>query len=248
VERLGDRPLIAVVAPLEIRGASAEVARVLDSLAASALRHVARAGADVWLVDVSAPDRPRPADIAAADGVLLLGGGDIDPALYGVDAQVPEVYGVDRAMDEHSFAVVRAAVDAGRPVLGVCRGAQVLNVALGGTLVPHLESPLHRGAFGADLFIDELVDLEPGSWAARVFDRTRVKVRSGHHQAVAEPATGLRAVGLALDGVVECVEAEDMDRWWAVGVQWHPEEVDGDGGDAQALFSGFVAVVRGRRG
>ena len=245
--RLSDRPLVAVVAPLEIRGASPEVGRILDGLAASALRHVARAGADTWLIDVSAPERPPASAIAAADAVLLLGGGDIDPALYGVAAPMQDVYGVDRDMDEHSFDVVRAAVDKGRPLLGVCRGAQVLNVALGGTLVPHLESSLHRGSMGADLFVEEVVDLEPGSWAARALDRTLVKVRSGHHQAVAQPATGLRPVGRALDGVIECVEAEDMDRSWVVGVQWHPEELDGDGSDAAALFSGFVGVVRARR-
>jgi putative glutamine amidotransferase len=233
---------VAVVAPLSVPRAEPVITRLVQELATSALGLVDRAGADPWLVDVSRPDRPDPTGLVAAQGVLLLGGGDVDPALYGVTEPVPELYGVDRSTDEHSIAVVRCAVEAGRPLLGICRGAQVLNVALGGTLVPHLDGDVHRDPGGGDLFRDELVDLDPASWAGRVLGRAQVKVRSGHHQAVAVPGSGLRAAGWAVDGVIESIEHEAT---WAVGLQWHPEEVDGDGEDADRLFRGFIDVVRG---
>lgn len=94
------------------------------------------------------------------------------------------------------------------------------------------------------LVIDELVDLDVGSWAGEVLGRTRLKVRSGHHQAVDTLGTGLRATGWALDGVVECIEHDRLDLTWAVGIQWHPEEIDGDADDATALFGAFVDVAR----
>jgi putative glutamine amidotransferase len=234
------------VVPLQIPDAGPAVARLVERFTVSALRLLARAGADPWVVDSSSPDRPPPSAVAAADGVLLLGGGDLDPVLYGVTGPVPDLYGVDRDADAHALDVVRGAVGTGTPVFGVCRGAQVLNVALGGTLVPHLDGTgTHRGATAEQLFIDEEVTLEPRSWVADVLGRTRVTVRSGHHQAVDRPGAGLRAVAWAVDGVVEGIE---HDSAWALGVQWHPEDTDGSHEDGAALFGSFVDAVRLGRG
>src|SRR5690606_22766849 len=180
------RPRIAVVGPLRIPGAGPVVDRVVERFATSALHLLARVGADPYVVDSSVQDRPDSSHIVRADGVLLLGGGDIDPTLYGVTGPVPELYGVDRAADEHAIAVVREALDTDTPVLGICRGSQVVNVALGGTLVPHIENAqLHRDR--ERMFLDEEVRLAPDSRVAAWLGKTHATVRSGHHQAVDEP-------------------------------------------------------------
>lgn len=237
--RWSDRPVIAVVAPLEMPGEEVGT-RSLGELAVSALRMLARAGADTWLIDASSAPRPEAAALTRADGLLLLGGGDVDPAVYGAAERHPEVHGVDRAADDFSVAAVRAVIDAGRPVFGICRGVQVLNVALGGTLVQHLDGTGVHRAEDPDEFCDEVVELDAESWVAEVLGRTSVKVRSGHHQAIDRLGEGLRVVGRAVDGVVECVQHESA---WAVGVQWHPEEAQGDPADATALFQAFVSEV-----
>lgn len=234
------RPRIAVVGPLRIPGAGPVVDRVVERFATSALHLLARVGADPYVVDSSVQDRPDPSHIVRADGVLLLGGGDIDPTLYGVTGPVPELYGVDRAADEHAIAVVQEALDTDTPVLGICRGSQVVNVALGGTLVPHIENAqLHRDR--ERMFLDEEVRLAPDSRVAAWLGKTHATVRSGHHQAVDEPGEGLRPVAWALDGVIEGIEHAHAR---VMGIQWHPEDPDGDPQDSLAIFTAFRDFVR----
>jgi putative glutamine amidotransferase len=148
---------------------------------------------------------------------------------------------VSEVRDAFELALARAALDAALPVLAVCRGMQVLNVALGGTLHQHLDDPrhLHRGADRA--WATHAVRLEEGSAVAEAMGRTSVDSATSHHQAVDALGAGLRPVGWADDGVVEAAE---MDRGWAVAVQWHPERTaDGDPAQ-QGLFDALVERAR----
>jgi putative glutamine amidotransferase len=156
------------------------------------------------------------------DGLLLSGGGDIDPAAYGEDA-APEVEQVDALRDGFEFALVRAALERRLPVLGVCRGHQVLNVALGGRMiqhVPHLTEVNHQDrARSGDLI--HTVQVDPDSLVAEVLGVDLVGVNTLHHQAVAEPGRDLRVVARSTDdGLIEAVEHADHH---IIGVQWHPE-------------------------
>jgi putative glutamine amidotransferase len=159
------------------------------------------------------------------DALLLSGGNDIDPAFYGQPPH-PETTGVRPERDRFEIVLTRAALERGMPVLGICRGMQLLNVARGGDVVQHLPDVVghsdHRHTPGA--FTDHEVRLEPGSLAARVAGAERESVKSHHHQGVGELGTGLRATGWADDGTVEAIELGPDDHRFALGVLWHPEE------------------------
>ena len=155
---------------------------------------------------------PR-AVVARLDALVLTGGSDVDPAFYGQRALATTH--VDRARDEREMALLAAALDQGLPVLAICRGMQLLNVHLGGTLHQHLaDHPLGRD--GA-----HPVAFAPGSLLRGIYGAD-CAVNSLHHQAVDRPGAGLVSVGHAPDGTVEAVELPGRD---VVGVQWHPEQL-----------------------
>ncbi len=181
-----------------------------------------------------------------ADGLLLSGGGDVDPARYGSDAKVPLQYTAsDR--DAIETRLVAAAAERGVPVLGICRGAQLINVAFGGTLVQDVPS-MRSSPIAHSLEPDpkdehqpvHSVRLRPDSKVAAAYRRNIVDVNSMHHQAVDELGSGLVATGFAEDGLVEAIEAPDA---WIVGVQWHPERMTDDHPEHRALFEAFVAAT-----
>jgi putative glutamine amidotransferase len=156
------------------------------------------------------------------DGLVLSGGGDIDPARYGQTA-VPEVYGVDERRDEWELALVRAALRRGTPVLGICRGAQVLNVSCGGTLIQDLSDTSDCAHREQDLFDCTVhrAEIDGGSKLAEVIQRSSIGVNTLHHQAVDQVGRGLCAVAWAEDGTIEAIECDDSRP--VLGVQWHPE-------------------------
>jgi putative glutamine amidotransferase len=178
--------------------------------------------------------------VARVDGVVLHGGGDLDPARYGAADRHPAVAGVEPAHDRVELAVVAAALDVGVPVLAICRGMQVLNVALGGTLVQHLEP-------SAVDHLDALheVAVSPGSRLASALGTTAVTGHSWHHQALDRLGDGLVVTGRAADGVVEAVELPGR---WVLGVQWHPEDTAAEDPVNQRLFDAFVAACAAGRG
>jgi putative glutamine amidotransferase len=184
--------------------------------------------AEAGALPVHLPARAAPdAVVARLDALVLTGGSDVDPALYG-EAPLPNVR-VDRPRDDRELALLAAALERGIPVLAICRGLQLLAVHLGGTLVQHLDGhPLGRD--GA-----HEVRLEPGSTLHRIYGSGYV-VNSLHHQAVAEPGDALRCVGHAPDGVVEAVELPGRD---VVGVQWHPEQL----GHPDPVFAWLVRAA-----
>ncbi len=168
------------------------------------------------------------------DGVLLLGGGDVDPAAYGADRRA-DLIGVDPVRDAFEVTLVRAAIERGLPVLAVCRGMQVLNVALGGTLRQHItddETTIHhRGCVHG-------VSVVPGSRTALAMGTPRPSCASFHHQAVDRLGEGLEVTAVAADGLVEGVEHR---QGWVVGVQWHPEDTASWDRSQQGLFDALVA-------
>jgi putative glutamine amidotransferase len=155
------------------------------------------------------------------DAVLLSGGSDLDPASYGADAD-PLTTGYSAERDRFELALARGAVDRDLPVLGICRGMEVLNVARGGTLQQHLaDATTHLHTPGS--FADHEVRLEPGSLAARALGAERGAVRSHHHQGVATLGEGLVASGWAEPGgAIEAIEIPE--RRWVLGILWHAEE------------------------
>ncbi|MFD0902961.1 gamma-glutamyl-gamma-aminobutyrate hydrolase family protein [Actinomadura sediminis] len=245
---LPDDPVahVAVLVSLNFPGLDDQVAELVRRFTRVTLETLVRLGASYALLDTSAP-LPDPAATARFDGLLLLGGGDIDGSCYGSALRdVPNSYGVDVRADRDALRGIAAAEEAGRPILGVCRGAQLLNVHRGGTIIPDIEEfALHRGGEGRPMFVDEKIRLVPGTRLARIMGAGGLVVRSGHHQAVDALGSGLVLAAVAQDGIVEGFE--DPDRW-LVGVQWHPEDDEGPEADRLRLFGGFVEACRAQRG
>jgi putative glutamine amidotransferase len=183
------------------------------------------------------------------DGVLLTGGGDIDPAFYN-EAPTEYVKSVDRERDEVEMALVRWAVEDGKPLLAICRGIQVMNVALGGSLFQDVKAEM-SGAIRHDYFQSlgfardhraHEVRLENGSQTATVMGQDLVTVNSLHHQGIKVLALDLSQVAYAPDGLVEAVEVAGHP--YAIGVQWHPEALFADDLAMVRLFEGLVDAAR----
>ncbi len=214
---------------------------------ASYARALARAGALPLIVaPVTAPARAAEV-LPLVDGLLLTGGDDLDPARYGA-VPSPALEPVDRARDALDYALFQAAWDRRLPVLAICRGLQVVNVALGGTLWQDLPSERggrvkhNQGEPRAER--SHPVTILPASRLASITGTTALTVNSFHHQAVRELAPGLRVTASAGDGVVEGLESEDPGRW-LVAVQWHPEEYHADPESPdQRLFAALVEAAR----
>ncbi len=234
-------PPVAVTATTEIiRGLERTRANVSYTAAARA------AGLLPLVLPVLSP-ADADAALEGVAGLILTGGEDVDPARYGV-APHPALGEVHPGRDAFELALVRAARMRRLPTLAICRGVQVANVALGGTLVQDLPSECptaqpHYGSWGREERVHELL-LTPGSRLAGALGVTRATTNSLHHQAVRRLADGLVVVAHAPDGVIEGVEWT-TDEWWMLGVQWHPEELVGTTEPwDRALFAAFAAAVR----
>ena len=206
-----------------------------------------RAGAlEAILMPVAIDDADASEILGRFDGLLLLGGGDLRPEEYGQERR-ETVYGVVPHRDRFEIALVRAAVGHGLPTLAICRGHQVLNVALGGSLDQHITDRAgvldhgKPGVPGGSSVHD--VELDPASRLADSMGVTRASVSSHHHQAVDRAGHGLRVTARASDGVVEGIEL-DGDAW-VVGAQWHPEDTAADDPAQQRLFDAFARRAAG---
>ncbi len=175
--------------------------------------------------------------LAVLDGILFSGGSDIDPDTYGAEAH-PETNGVRPERDQAELALLEAALARDMPVLAVCRGSQVLNVARGGDLVQHLPEVVgHEGhKHTPGVFADHDVEILPGTKLQEVVG-DHAPVKSHHHQGYGRIGDGLREAALADDGTVEAIE--DPERRFALGVLWHPEA-----GEDAALFEALVEEAR----
>ena len=173
------------------------------------------------------------------DGICLSGGPDLDPAAYGAPDRHAELGPTEPALDEFELELARAADRRGLPILGVCRGAQALNVARGGTLHQHL--PGHRQA-EPGVVPTHAVDVASGTRLAGLVGAGTLAVNSFHHQAVAELGSGLVVAARAADGTVEAIEAPGR---FLLGVQWHAETLAGVP-EHLALFTALVDAAAGR--
>jgi len=180
------------------------------------------------------------------DGLVLTGGGDVDPALFG-EAPHPKLYGVAPSRDTVETTSVRVALDRRLPILAICRGVQVLNVALGGTLYQDVGSDpgtsLRHSQDGPRDQPSHKIAIEPASRLAETLGADEIEVNSMHHQAVKQLGTGLRAVAWAPDQLVEGLELTDASRF-VLGVQWHPEELVAESEPARRLFTALVSHAR----
>jgi putative glutamine amidotransferase len=229
----GARPLIAVTGSDQAArwGAWDEVATLVPS---AYMRAVKEAGG---VPAVVAPTAEADEIAARVDGVVLTGGGDVDPALYGEQPH-PQTQQPDPERDTFEMSLIDACTSRGVPVLAVCRGLQVVNVARGGTLFQHLPDTVGTsvhlptpGSFGR-----HWVQVEPTSHLGRIVGRERLEVPTHHHQGIDKIGKNLLPTAWAEDGIVEA--AEDPDLEFLVAVQWHPEA----GGDRR-LFEALVAAA-----
>jgi putative glutamine amidotransferase len=183
------------------------------------------------------------------DGILIPGGVDVDPAAFG--ATPHEKLGrIDPARDRVELQLVKWAVEDRKPLLGLCRGLQVINVALGGTLYQDLEAEYPHAikhdyfpnyGFERDYLAHE-VALAPGSRLRHALAAEQIPVNSMHHQGIKVLGRGLAASATAPDGLIEA--AESSDDSFLVGVQWHPEVFDSTDPNTEHLFDGFIAAAR----
>jgi putative glutamine amidotransferase len=189
--------------------------------------------------------------IAEVDGILLTGGGDVDPVFYREDRH-PSTDDAEPGRDEFEIDLARRAMAEDVPLLAICRGAQVLNVAAGGTLVQDIPSLIpsdlaHAVSEPKNLDCHD-IRIEPGSRLARILGSgiaaaCSCRVNSRHHQAVGRPGDGLSVSARAADGVIEAVEAAAAR--FCIGVQWHPENF-WETGEFRPLFDGFVEAAKER--
>lgn len=201
------------------------------------VRALARAGlVPIVLPTILEPDRAVAA-LDAAHGLVLTGGEDVDPALYGARPH-PKLGDVDPTRDAAELALIRAALARRMPLLAICRGIQILNVALGGTLYQDLPSERASGIAHQDKDLRHEIRIEPDSLVHRTIGTLAAQVNSRHHQAIRDLAPGLKATAWAEDGVVEAVEPTDGGAPWTLGVQWHPEDLV-----ETALFNGFARAL-----
>lgn len=197
---------------------------------------VEAAGAAAMVIPPFAPAPHLETILGHIDGLLLSGGPDIDPVLYG-QAPGPELGPVDLELDRFELAVLGGALERDLPVLAICRGAELLNVHCGGTLRQHIEG--HRQTEPGDV-ATERVTIAPGSRLAAGLGMTDAGVNQFHHQAIDAVGDGLRAVAWAGDGTIEGIEHAERD--FVVGVQWHAEGLV-DAPEQRALFAAFVRAT-----
>jgi putative glutamine amidotransferase len=220
--------------------------------AISYLRAIEAAGGIPALIHLTRDAEVLDAHYQRCDALLLAGGEDIHPACYGA-APHPRLGNPNPFQDEVEIALTRRAAAAGLPILGVCRGVQLLNVALGGTLYQDISSEV-EGALNHEQsaaqrnmsYLAHPIVLEPDSWLAGRLDAGELVVNTLHHQALRDVAPGLRVVAHAPDGVVEA--AEGTGPGFVVGVQCHPEELWEQADRRWArVFAGFVAAAARQR-
>jgi putative glutamine amidotransferase len=206
---------------------------------------VRRAGMEPVILPGGNPQAARRI-LASVHALLLIGGGDVDAARYGARPH-PDAYGIDDERDEHEIELVHAAVSTELPVLAVCRGAQLVNVALGGSLIQHIPDVSgtipHRATVGRSVMHE--VKVTPGTRLEEACAAEVLSAASSHHQAVDRLGRGLVISARSDDGIIEGVEAE---QGWLVAVQWHPEETAAGDPAQHSLFDALARQASLRLG
>lgn len=242
------KPIVGV--PSAFQEPEDEFGRGASVVPQSYLRALEVAGAAPLLIPITERESTLRALYAHIDGLLLVGGVDIDPARYG-ESPHPALGKVDAQRDWVELTITPWALADGLPVFGICRGIQTLNVVAGGPLWQDITAQAPealRHTYYPDHPYNRLshsVQLERGSRLAKILGDLEVKVNSLHHQAIKEMGAGLHATARAPDGMIEGIESND--GAWVVGVQWHPEWLLEDVPRMKRLFEGFVIACKERR-
>jgi putative glutamine amidotransferase len=215
-------------------------------LKASYTEAITAAGGIPLLIPLGLSDEDMQAIFNRVDGILLPGGGDVEPGRYN-GHKIKRMWGIDPVRDRTEIFMTRAAVNQRKPIFAICRGIQVMNVALGGSLWEDIKS-LVPDTIDHNLpdhmprnHLSHTVTLSTGSNAAQNLGKTTSWVNSMHHQAIRDVAQELEVTATAPDGIIEAAEVPGHP--FAVGVQWHPENLTGDDPAMLALFQGFVKAA-----
>jgi putative glutamine amidotransferase len=243
---MNDRPLVAVTSSLDLEAGSSKRPSVF--LYANYVVALERMGLAAVLLTPSHTAASVDALLARCSGLLLSGGEDVAPSRYG-EKPHPNLEEVLPARDEMECHAIRTAFGLELPVLAICRGIQMLNVYLGGTLYQDLYDQYDTGVEHSQSAPWEarthVVHVEPASRLCKLVECEDLTINSFHHQAIKDLAPGLRVVARAEDGIIEGVESLEHD--WVVGVQWHPERHEARADDVpdpdRSLFKGFRAAV-----
>jgi putative glutamine amidotransferase len=244
-------PVIGVIAEHEFMPSASCGTRVFVGIYESYLACLMAAGAVPVIVPLGLAEADLRAIYERLDGVLLTGGGDVDPVHFHTTADPGLLVDVNPARDAAELSVTRWAAADNVPLLGICRGHQVVNVALGGTLYIDIPtehpSELHHSTDShLPLYYHaHEVTLQPDSRVARILGTTRLATNSRHHQAVRDLGAGLVATGHADDGLIEAIELPG-NRFF-MGVQWHPENMGDDTPAMRGIFTAMVEAARLRK-
>ncbi|WP_327312597.1 gamma-glutamyl-gamma-aminobutyrate hydrolase family protein [Streptomyces sp. NBC_01235] len=231
------RPLIAV--PARFAATTSALRYAAEVNARALLEAVWRAGGEP--VSIHPVDTEVAQRLTRFDGVLLPGGGDLAPHRYGATSAHQSVYDVDDLQDAFDLEVARHTLESGLPLLALCRGLQVVNVALGGTLEQDMGGPEreHR-------HVVHPVEIRRGTLLEQAMGSEKAEVSCYHHQRVDLPGKGLEITARASDGTVEGLELPDA-RGWFTAVQWHPEDTAHEDPAQQSLFDNLVQAARNGR-
>ncbi|MBE8477613.1 gamma-glutamyl-gamma-aminobutyrate hydrolase family protein [Streptomyces justiciae] len=231
------RPLIAI--PARFAASTSALRYAAEVNARALIEAVWRAGGEPASIHPASGDVPE--RLARFDGVLLPGGGDLAPHRYGATDTHDTVYDVDDVQDDFDLEVARAALDLDRPLLAICRGLQVVNVALGGTLEQDMGGPdrEHR-------HVVHPVAIQRGTLLEQATGQEKIEASCYHHQRVHRAGVGLTVTARAADGTVEGLELPGVQGWFTA-VQWHPEDTAHEDAAQQGLFDALIQAAHGRR-
>jgi putative glutamine amidotransferase len=240
-------PLIGLSCGLHPRGPDGNRPHASTAIA------YARALLDVGAIGVIIPPLQYGSDfVNRLDGLILTGGSDIEPSLYGQNRN-SELMEPDKLRDDPEVYLAKVAFKMDIPVLGICRGIQLINVALGGTLwqdiATQVTGSLTHSNFPTDwdACVSHYIRLTTDSKLSEIFKgREKLKVNSAHHQAIRDLGANLRITALAPDGLIEAIESTS--HKWVIGVQWHPEMQSVSDLDQRDLFAAFVLAAKQKRG
>ena len=237
-----DQPLIALVATRQTHLKRSPTYEIQQAY----LDAILTAGGLPILLPTSLPLTTLPELVNRFDGFVLSGGGDVDPVLYSGHLDTT-IHSIDPERDAFELALIPLVLAADKPLLAICRGVQVLNVALGGSLYEDIASALPTAQrhdwypnYPRD-YLAHTVEVEPGSRLAEILGTHKLRTNSLHHQAIRQPAPALEVVAHAEDGVIEAVELPE--KRFAIGVQWHPECLPEEPA-MQRLFKAFVIASK----
>ncbi len=244
------KPLIGITCSRQIGGAwgAYDTGHPMDYTFDDYSRAVLQSGGAPVLVPVAQNPESLKTILDHADGLLLTGGPDVHPRFYG-EEPLPGLGDLDEELDRTELDLTRAALDRDLPLLAVCRGIQVLNVALGGTLVQDIatqvEGAINHVQLAPKNVTTHTVRLEPGSMISSILKRRTLQVNGRHHQAVKQVAPGLGVSASAPDGVIEAVEMSESR--FVLGVQWHPEGTWRTDAPSKKLFQALVGAAAAPR-